>query len=278
LSPPDVLLRAQPLPPDLAAALASAAGRIGSFGRHVHWYAEAPSTNDLAAMLAERGVDEGTAVIADAQTAGRGRQGRAWSSPAGAGLYVSIVLRPHQHVVPLLTMAAGVALVEGIRGATGLTPDLKWPNDVYVCGRKLAGILVEAALHGGASQQSVPAIHGCVLGFGINVRAAAYPPGIALRATSLERELGREVDRGILLAECLASLAARYDDLRENRSDVVLEAWRTFARPLLGRAVEWDSRDGVQRGTAEGVDGSGALLVRTAHGVERLIAGEVRWI
>ena len=257
--------RPQPLPPELAAALARVAHRLGPFGRQAHWYAEAASTNDLAAMLAERGAAEGSMVIADAQTAGRGRQGRAWASPAGAGLYASIVLRPPARAVPLITIAAGVAVVEGIRAATGLSTALKWPNDVYVSGRKRAGILAEAA-----------AAH-VVLGFGITVRPAAYPADVAARATSLERELGREVDTGALLAECIAALAARYDDLGRDRSAVVLDAWRASAQPLLGRAVEWNSDDGVRRGIAEDVDASGALLVRTPQGTARVISGEVRW-
>jgi BirA family biotin operon repressor/biotin-[acetyl-CoA-carboxylase] ligase len=266
LSPPDLLLRPQALPPDLAAALARAADRIGPFGHHVHWYAELRSTNDLAATLAERGADEGAVVIADAQTAGRGRHGRVWCSPAGAGLYVSVVLRPGARVLPLVTIAAGVALVEGIRAATGLTANLKWPNDVYVTGRKLAGILAETSSNG------------CVLGFGINLHGAAYPEDVAARATSLETELGRDIDRAMLLVECLAAIAARYDDLRRERATAVLDAWRTYARPLLGRAIEWDSPEGVRRGTAVDVDASGALLVRTAEGMAQVIAGEVRWI
>jgi BirA family biotin operon repressor/biotin-[acetyl-CoA-carboxylase] ligase len=263
LSLPDAFPRPQPLPPELAVALARSAGR---FGRDVRWYAEVASTNDLAARLAEHGGAEGSVVIADAQTAGRGRLGRVWSSPAGSGLYVSVVLRPRNHAMPLLTIAAGVALIEGIRAATGLMTVLKWPNDVYLNRRKLAGILAEAA----------PA-H-VVVGFGINVSPAVYPADIAARATSLERELGRTVDRGTLLVECLAAFEARYDDVQCDRTAVVLDAWRAFARPMLGRSVQWDTRDGVRQGVAEDVDASGALLVRTQDGTVRVISGEVQWI
>ena len=256
----------------MAEAVARAAARIGRFGRDVRWYAEASSTNDIAAALAEQGGAEGSVVIADAQAAGRGRHGRSWSSPAGSGLYVSVVLRPQEHATQLLTIAAGVALVEGIRAATGLVAALKWPNDVMipagVRGRdaKLAGILAE----GGPSH--------VVLGFGINVTPAPYPADVAARATSLERELGRPVDRGALLIECLAALAARYDDVQRSRASGILDAWRAHARPMLGRAVEWDARDGVRQGVAEDVDGYGALLVRTGDGTVRVISGEVRWI
>jgi BirA family transcriptional regulator, biotin operon repressor / biotin---[acetyl-CoA-carboxylase] ligase len=260
------------LPPELAEALARATSRLVRFNPDVRWYAEASSTNDIAAAVAEQGGAEGSVVIADAQAAGRGRHGRTWSSPAGGGLYVSVVLRPHEHAMQLLTIAAGVALVEGIQAATGLATALKWPNDVMipaaVRGRdaKLAGILAE----GGPSH--------VVLGFGINVSPAPYPADVAARATSLERELGRRVDRGALLIECLVALAARYDDVQRSHASGVLDAWRAHARPMLGRAVEWDARDGVRQGVAEGVDGSGALLVRSGDGTVRVISGEVRWI
>ena len=235
------------------------------------WYGELSSTNDLAAKYAERGAPEGSIVLADSQTAGRGRHGRPWHSPPGAGLYLSIVLRPEAKVVPLLTIAAGVAVAEGIAAATGLAAILKWPNDVYVGALKLAGILAEA----GSSSVGVSHV---IVGIGINIRAAAYPPEVAVRATSLEGELGHEVDRGVVLADCLAAFAGRYDDLQRDRTEAVLVAWRAYAKPLLGRGVEWDDRDGVRRGVAEDVDGSGALLVRTPAGVTRLVSGDVRWI
>ncbi|MGH9348958.1 MAG: biotin--[acetyl-CoA-carboxylase] ligase [Vicinamibacterales bacterium] len=270
MNPPDAFPRAEPLPAELADALAQAADRLGLFGPPVQWYAEVPSTSDLAAACAERGAREGSIVMADAQTAGRGRQRRSWSSPPGAGLYVSVVLRPDPRAVPLLTMAAGVAIADGIGAATGFLTALKWPNDVVVGPRKVAGILAET----GASPDGVPHV---VLGFGVNVRVAAYPPEVAARATSLERELGRVVDRGVVLAECMAALAARYDDLRRDRSRAIVDAWRAYARPLLSRPVEWDGRDGVHRGVAENVDDSGALIVRTSEGTVRVISGEVRW-
>jgi len=255
-------------PPDVfSEAFAGAAARLGIFGRQVHWFEETQSTNDLAGSLADRGADEGTIIVAETQTAGRGRQGRVWCSPPGAGLYVSTILRPPAHALPLITVAAGVALVEGIRAATGLLAALKWPNDLYVNDRKLAGILAET-----------PGGH-VVLGFGINVRRTAYPPEIAERATSVEQELGRAIDLDVPLVECLAALAARYDDLRNGRTAAVLDAWRRYARPLLGRMVECAGADGVRRqGVAEDIDSSGALIVRTADATLRVISGEVRWL
>jgi BirA family biotin operon repressor/biotin-[acetyl-CoA-carboxylase] ligase len=255
LNPPD------PIPLDIAAALEPARERFAPLAARMLWYEDIGSTNDIASRVAEAGAAEGTVVAANAQAAGRGRLGRSWASPPGAGLYFSLVLRPAAAVVPLVTLAAGVAVAEGIEGATGLAVTLKWPNDVQVGARKLAGILAE----GGEC---------VVLGIGINVRTAAYPPDVAARATSLEEELGRPVDRGVLLAECLAALRTRYADLGEaGGGRRMLDAWRGRAGGLWGRAVEWDAG----RGIAAGIADDGALTVRTATGIERLLSGEVRW-
>src|SRR5688572_10025149 len=134
-------------PDPIREALLAAAERIGPMEGRITWLPEATSTNDLAKLMAERGADEGSVIVADVQTAGRGRLGRSWSSPAGAGLYASVIFRPAMHVAPLLTMAAGVALAEGIGSATGLDVQLKWPNDLYAGGRKLGGILAEGAAY-----------------------------------------------------------------------------------------------------------------------------------
>jgi BirA family biotin operon repressor/biotin-[acetyl-CoA-carboxylase] ligase len=188
-----------------------------------------------------------------------------------AGLYLSLLLRPATRATPLVTIAAGVAVSEGIEAATGLQTSVKWPNDVNSGGRKIAGILAEAGTSTGGVQH-------VVLGCGINVMPAAYPPEIALRATSIEGELGRHVDRGAVLAECLAAFATHYERLRHGKQPEVLESWRRRAAPALGRRVEWDVNAVTRRGVAEDVDDRGALLVRTDAGLERIISGEVRWI
>ena len=259
------------LPDDLATALAMSGVRAGIFSRQVLWYAEVGSTNDVAGALADRGEADGTVVIADAQSAGRGRHGRAWASPPGAGLYMSIIMRPSAHVVSLLTIAAGVALADGIEAATGLQPQLKWPNDVYMSGRKLAGILAEA----GTSKAGVQHV---VLGCGVNLMPAAYPPDVAARATSIESELGRAVDRGLLLAECLAALNARYLELQSHSPAGVIARWRDRAVSMFGRRVEWDVAGVARQGVAEDIDDSGALLVRDGAVRARVISGEVRWL
>jgi BirA family biotin operon repressor/biotin-[acetyl-CoA-carboxylase] ligase len=259
------------LPDDLATALAVAGDRIGIFSRRVLWYAEVSSTNDVAAALADRGEPEGSVVIADAQSAGRGRHGRIWASPPGAGLYMSILMRPAAHAVSLLTIAAGVALADGIQAASGLQPQLKWPNDVYIGGRKLAGILAEA----GTAKSGVQHV---VLGCGINLMPAAYPPDVAARATAIESELGRPIDRGLLLVECLAALHVRYRDLQSRASAAVIARWRDSAVSTLGPRVERDGSGVTRHGVAEDIDETGALLVRDGTARARVISGEVRWL
>jgi BirA family biotin operon repressor/biotin-[acetyl-CoA-carboxylase] ligase len=142
---------------------------------------------------------------------------------------------------------------------------VKWPNDLYVGRRKVGGILAEA---------DIPAV---TLGYGLNVGAVAYPPDVALRATSLETELGRAVDRGHVLAETLAALARRYDDLLDGRADAILDAWRGRAPASVGARVSWTTTAGEREGVTAGIDSWGALLVDTGRTTERIVAGEVRW-
>lgn len=262
------------LPDDLASALERSADRRGAFGADLRYFVETGSTNDVAGTLAEAGAPEGTTVVASAQTAGRGRFGRTWFSPPGAGLYVSVIVRDRR-AAPLLTLAAGVAVAEGIRHATGLVTEIKWPNDVLVDAglgrlRKLAGILAEGS-------SGPDGLQHIVLGMGINIKPAAYPGDISHRATSLETELGREVDAGPVLAECLAALASQVQRLRDGRTEDVLDQWRQRSPSSHGRAVEWDGTDGTRTGRTAGVDASGALLVHHEAGTERIVSGTVRW-
>jgi BirA family biotin operon repressor/biotin-[acetyl-CoA-carboxylase] ligase len=230
------------------------------------------STNDIAAAYAARGAAEGLVVIAETQTAGRGRFARSWHSPAGSGLYVSVLLRPSPHVVPLLTLGGGVAICEAVRETTGLPAIIKWPNDLLapVGRRKLAGILVEASAtsHG---------VEYAVFGFGLNIRPSAYPPDLVGRATSLEEELGRSVDAEQVFGCCLAALARRYEDLSAGRQQDVLARWSELAPDARGTRIEW-ARDGkAMSGVSAGIDADGALLAQTGQGIERIVSGEVTW-
>jgi len=259
-------------PDDLAVHLRASrfGGQASPFD--VRWLASTPSTMDVASKLAHEGAKHGVVIVADQQTSGRGRRGTTWVSPPLAGLYFSFIARPDPAEAPpslgvpglsLLTLAAGVAVREGVQAATGLAADLKWPNDLIVGPRKLAGILAEG-ISIGSPDQAV------IVGVGVNVQPAAYPPDVAARAVSLEGELGRSIDRGLLLSEILIAL---WDRLAQRPGDI-LQAWRAASPNATGTRVEWDGR----HGTTAGIDDSGALLVRTSAGIERIIAGELRWM
>jgi BirA family biotin operon repressor/biotin-[acetyl-CoA-carboxylase] ligase len=268
-----------PLPPDLAAAIAAARadGRLSLLGRPLLFFESVGSTNDVAARLAEES-REGAVVVAGHQTAGRGRLGRVWFSPPASGLYVSVVLLPGRsgsadagRATTLLTLAAGLALAESIEAATGLAPDLKWPNDLIVGRRKLGGILAESAGSGPGPLQ-------VVLGYGLNVCPAAYPAELAARATSLETELGRALDGAVQCAAPPAALEARYADLLTGRFDAILDAWRRRASSHRGARVAWSTARGRHEGLTAGVDDWGALLVRVGDRTERIVAGEISWL
>ncbi len=266
------------VPADVAAAL-SAAGMPPAV-----FFMEVASTNDYALCLADLGAPEFTAVLADVQRAGRGRRGRTWFSPPGAGMYLSVVVRGGglDSQLPLLTMAAGVAVADAVTGVSGVPVELKWPNDLVIGRpwRKLAGILCEASSLG-TPRAAV------VVGIGVNLDRAAYPREVADRATSLAAECDLPVGRADLVAACLVQLRARVADLRANETTAVLDRWRVHGRAGLDQApVRWTDERGACRGIAYGVDDRGALLVRRAgpvghppegESLERLIAGDVEW-
>jgi BirA family biotin operon repressor/biotin-[acetyl-CoA-carboxylase] ligase len=255
------------IPEDLAAALAALGERRPDVAVDVRWHRTASSTMDLASALAQDGARHGVVVAAEEQTAGRGRRGTTWSSPPGAGLYFSFIARPgHASSVSLMTLAAGVAVRDGVAAATGLAADLKWPNDLLVGRRKLAGILAEGIAIGMPAQA-------VIIGVGVNVQPAAFPAAVASRATSIEGELGRSVDRGLLIAETLTALWDRLARLEQSPGDI-LQAWRDASPNATGTRVEWDGHHGV----TAGIDDRGALLVKTAAGIERIVAGELQWM
>jgi BirA family transcriptional regulator, biotin operon repressor / biotin---[acetyl-CoA-carboxylase] ligase len=276
-----------PVPPDLLAALETEAGRLGRFGTRVLYLLEVGSTNDVAATLAIQGAAEGTVVVAGAQTRGRGRSGRTWFSPPDAGLYVSVVLRPRSGETsrtwpPLITIAAGVGVAEGIRAASGLPVELKWPNDVVIGDRpgaraherrwrKLAGILAEASATGRELQH-------VILGFGINVHRAAVPADVAAGASSLEEEAGRAVDRGRVLVEALAGLRTWYDRIAAGEEIAVVTRWLELAPSAHGASVSVEQRQQRYDGTTAGIDASGALRVKIDSRVLVVQSGEVTWL
>ena len=243
-------------------------------GRAYEFLSTCASTNDVARGRAAAGAAEGLLVVADRQTAGRGRLGRSWHSPPGQNLYFSLLLRPTlpaRHVAPL-TLLAGAALARTLAEA-GTTPRLRWPNDVLVpvAGqfRKVAGILTEMASDGDR-------VRHVVLGVGLNVNGLEFPPDLAERATSLRMALGHACDRAQLLVDFLADFEAIYDDFLARGPAPGLVQWRRHAD--LGRVCRIDQDGARVEGIAMDIDDDGALLVRDDTGqVHRLISGEVSW-
>jgi BirA family transcriptional regulator, biotin operon repressor / biotin---[acetyl-CoA-carboxylase] ligase len=231
----------------------------------LHFEAECASTQDLARTAALQGAAEGWAVVTDLQRRGRGRSGRAWIAPAGRALTFSIVLQPAVDVLPLLPLLAAITVAGGIEAATRASTDLKWPNDILLDGKKLAGVLLEH-----------PPGPSVIVGIGVNVNQAAadLPPG----ATSLAIELGQPVEREALLAAILNDLGNAYERADREGVQWILPGWRSRSS-MLGKPVSFQ-RDGTRmHGIAEDIGLDGALLVRTAEGARiSVVAGEVELV
>lgn len=238
-------------------------------GCRVHYHAVIGSTNDEARRLAAEGAPEGTLVIADSQTAGRGRLGRRWFAPAGTSLLFSLIFRPPLAPAQAqrLTMCAGLAVAEAVHEEVGLEVGLKWPNDIVWEGRKLGGILTELETEG---ERLVYAVVG--VGLNVNLDASALPP-LLMPATSLAAALGRPVERLALLLAILARWEEHYRRLRQGHSP-----YREWAARLIttGQNVQVSLGEEVKEGLAIGVDADGALLLRRDDGqVERIWGGDV---
>ena len=237
----------------------------------VRTYGELGSTNTALVEEARGGAAEGLVLVADHQTAGRGRLGRMWSAEPGTALLVSVLLRPPLPIdeVPVVLMAAGLAACDGVEAAAGFRPGLKWPNDLVVGDRKLAGLLTEAT--GGADP-------GVVLGLGINVSAAAYPAELKGEATSCEEVASRPVDRGELLVAFLIALESRYSTvLAGGGRATTLQAYRADSA-TLGRRVRVELTAGPPlEGQASRLADDGQLVLVDDAGAEHFVnVGDVK--
>jgi BirA family biotin operon repressor/biotin-[acetyl-CoA-carboxylase] ligase len=236
-------------------------------GRRFLYHSSLPSTQDAARQEAEGGAQEGTTVLADQQTAGRGRLGRRWVSPAGANLYFSMVLRPDAEHLRSLVMIWPLAIALGVEEATGLRARVKWPNDVLVGSRKLAGVLIESTFSGPRVAYAIP-------GIGINVNLDASRLGqISDTATSISIELGREASR----EEVLAAVLGRFEELYEaaRRGEPIHLDWKARL-DTLGRRVRVTFGDRVEEGLAEDAEPDGALVLLRPDGSRvRIEAGDV---
>ena len=240
-------------------------GRV--IGRRLLHYELLGSTMDEARGLAGRGEPEGAVVIAEAQSAGRGRFDRVWVSPRGENLSFSVLLRPTSAQLPYMNMAATLAVARMVARMTGVEALVKWPNDVRVGGRKISGILIETAMEMGEVKYAI-------VGVGVNVNFdPSRFPEIADTATSIHRETGRKADRTCVLT----LLLEQFDDLyRKVKSGSSLTSEWAAALETLGRNVQLSWEDKVVEGLAESVDDRGNLVLRRADGSTfTVVAGEV---
>jgi BirA family biotin operon repressor/biotin-[acetyl-CoA-carboxylase] ligase len=246
--------------------------RTRVIGREIQVFEETTSTNDVMGRLAKAGVKEGAVIFAESQTKGRGRLGRQWISPERKGLWFSVLLRPDiaPQAATQLTIAAATALARAITLQTSIVPEIKWPNDILIRGKKVAGILTEMTAE-------VDHLQEVILGIGINVNLETrdIPPALRKLATSLRIESGQFVDRANLAVTVLRELDRDYEHVKRGEFEAVAEQWQAHCS-TIGSQVSIRVGERVVRGRAESLDADGALLLRSQHGhLERITGGDV---
>lgn len=238
-------------------------------GRDIRVFKETASTNDTIEKLARDGAPEGVVVFAESQIRGRGRLGRSWISPAGKGLWFSVLLRPNLRPpeITRVTVSAATAIRRAIRTATSLEPEIKWPNDLLIDGRKVAGILTELSAE-------TDRVRYVVLGVGIDVNQMStdFPPELSKVAGSLRMAAGSIVDRAALVTVVLSELDKDYTRVCDGQFQEVAEEWESVCS-TLGRRVTIEIGGRRLQGRAESLDPDGALLLRTQYGHLECITG-----
>lgn len=262
-SSPDILT-----PDEIHAAL-----KPGFVGRPIVVLERTNSTNTFLMEMGVDGAPEGAAVVAETQDHGRGRMGREWISPFGVNLYTSILLRPDMTPAESLkiTLAAAVAVARTVERTAGLAPVIKWPNDILIEGKKVAGILAEMA-------SEMDTLSFVVVGIGVNINMEheQIPGEIRRTATSLAIETGRTFGRALFAADLFAQMERAYRCLTAGKWDELLTEWRSYAEPMIGRDVRIHCRGETIQGVISGVDDDGALLLLDARGRrKRILAGDV---
>jgi BirA family transcriptional regulator, biotin operon repressor / biotin---[acetyl-CoA-carboxylase] ligase len=259
------------IPDILAPSLLRSELGDNAIGRTIVHYFRIGSTNAAALQLAAEGAEHGTVVVAEEQTAGRGRLGRAWFSEKSSGVYTSIILRPtlSPAAAPVLTLMAGLAAHRAVSATTGLAVDIRWPNDLLVNGKKVCGILTEMSAE-------LDRLHAVVLGIGINVNHSLMPPELENIATSLRMEAHRAISRVQVLATLLRELERHYQLLLKSGNKAITERWEAASSFAHGKRVRVVTAAGGALVTTTGVDPSGALKIQYDDGrTESLMAGEV---
>jgi BirA family biotin operon repressor/biotin-[acetyl-CoA-carboxylase] ligase len=250
--------------------------RTSTLGRNIYHFYKVDSTNAFAARLLGHGhkVPDGTVVIAEAQTAGRGRLGRSWHSEPESGLYFSMVVRPKlpPSLAPLFTLGTAVAMHNAIERDTGLEIDIKWPNDLLVQGKKVCGILSEI-------EAEVDLIRTMIIGVGVNVNHSTMPEDLQDRATSLRIASGRIQSRIEILLEFFEEFEALTSDFEKRGSAAIIEPWMQLSSFAKGRRVKVNDGWRVVEGITRGLNSFGALRIEEKGGkIEEVYSGDVvRW-
>ena len=244
-------------------------------GREIHYLSSIDSTNSAAYQLALRGAREGEVVIAESQDRGRGRLGRKWISPPFLNLYLSVILRPKipLHQASLMTFVAAVATANAIETYSGISPVLKWPNDLLLRKRKVAGLLNEI-------DSEADRIHFVILGIGVNLNMdrRVLPRPLQTKVTALKQEMGRPVSRKEFVCCLLKELEQWYEVFLREGSNPILKAWREKAR-IEGKKLKVTSFGEILRGQAMDIDSDGALILRIRNGEKkRIVAGDVEML
>ncbi len=261
----------QKLPDILAPSLLRSKLGENQIGHRIVHYFKIDSTNDVALKMASRGAPHGTLILAEEQTAGRGRFGRKWHSEKSSGIYSSIILRPAlpPSAAPILTLMAGVAAHRAVVNVTGLPADIRWPNDLLVNGKKVCGVLTEMSAE-------LDRLHAVVLGIGINVNNHEMSAGLRPIATSLRLEGGKAYSRAQVLISLLKELERYYRVLLQEGGRKIVEAWSAASTFARGKRVRVVTGAEEYQAETQGLEPSGALLVRRDDGrQESLVAGEV---
>lgn len=243
-------------------------------GKEIHYFREVDSTNEVAKKLAQEGAPEGTIIIAESQSRGRGRRGKTWVSPLG-GAWMSIVLRPDTLPInaPQLTFTAGVAAAKTIKDEYGLDVGIKWPNDILIENRKVCGILTEIS----TGDNTIDYI---VVGIGIdaNIDLDLIPPELRDTATSLKNELNEDISRMILVQKFLDNFEKTYDEFKIGNFHNILNKWRRCSK-TIGSKVEVKTGTKFIKGEAVGVTREGALILELEDGsLKKIISGECRHV
>lgn len=243
--------------------------RTRVFGNKIYTFDTIDSTNNCAKAVAGCGAEEGTVVIAEKQTAGRGRLGRLWQANPNENLTFSIVLRPKlsAEAVNLIPLYVAVGVARAVERVTRISVDCKWPNDLLVNGKKFAGILIE----GSFKQNTVESV---IVGIGINVNQQSFPPDLQNKATSLRLETNKKIDRRALLSETLASLEELYKTINSNEIQSIIALWLSRST-MINKPISVSQQGNVISGIVKGLSKEGALVLQSNGTEKKLFAGDV---